>query len=472
MEGEAPVGRARPLTGVLRGGRAFPLPGLFTTASIGAGMRHCGARRLPCSHPAAVLGLLLLLSPRADADSVVLRIKAVNRVDRRQSVEVRASLPPRIGTNDIVSLGGLDLGYDVKTGTHYVHKTVEIEPLGNRTFDVALRDVWRINEAELEGIRSHAVGLVAKLARAGERQEKAAALAAEVQSSLDAVVRNQAENAIGRVSPAKHINAFDANLSTLRIVKRAVGHIENLVLETGQDTGKLLGLDRMDAKAQREEAPVEKQYKTAVYRITVTNPSPTRRQRVPKHNLPPEIKAYDVLNAGGLEVATDPDTGLSYVFSDVVEIEPASSVNFDITIRDKWDVNTLRLSLLQGQASNLLARVARRQRFKGVEDTVRDVLVEIAAVRSERGPDVVSPGYVEFFRAQSGKLDLVEQRIRRIESALRPIERNTLWGFTAQAPSMKTTWLIIYIILGFLALFSLFFFFRWYGKNKAERLQS
>jgi hypothetical protein len=37
-------------------------------------------------------------------------------------------------------------------------------------------------------------------------------------------------------------------------------------------------------------------------------------------------------------------------------------------------------------------------------------------------------------------------------------------------PDRRTTWVIIYIILAFLALFSLAFFFRWYGRTKAEDL--
>ncbi len=47
--------------------------------------------------------------------------------------------------------------------------------------------------------------------------------------------------------------------------------------------------------------------------------------------------------------------------------------------------------------------------------------------------------------------------------ALRPQTSSTKYGFKAKPPSMKTTWLIIYVILGFLALMSLLFFLRWYG---------
>ena len=37
-----------------------------------------------------------------------------------------------------------------------------------------------------------------------------------------------------------------------------------------------------------------------------------------------------------------------------------------------------------------------------------------------------------------------------------------------QAPTPKTTWIIIYIILGFLAVVSLLFFARWFGRGRGE----
>jgi uncharacterized membrane protein YuzA (DUF378 family) len=37
-------------------------------------------------------------------------------------------------------------------------------------------------------------------------------------------------------------------------------------------------------------------------------------------------------------------------------------------------------------------------------------------------------------------------------------------------PDKRTTWIIIYIILGFLGIFSLLFFLRWFGKGKSEKV--
>ncbi len=414
----------------------------------------------------AIWSLVAICSP-AWADKIVLRIKATNPTDRKQAVEIRSSLPPRVGTNDIISLGGLDLGYDVRNSTYFVHKTVDLGPRDGVAFDVNLRDIWRIPEAELGQIGKHATELVRKL-KGSDSHANATALLGEIERSVEGIRKAQAENAVGNVPAVQHINAYESNLNSLKRVQRDVGHLENLVLATGQDTGGLMGTERLEIKPQREEIPIG-QYKTAVYKITVANPSSARRQTVKiRHELPVEIKVYDVLDSGALEKGTDPDTGASYVFKDGVELGPGESVTYDIKIKDKWDVNEPRLALLERQASNLLIRVVARGKFVGVEDALRAVRADLAAIRAEKSPTVVDASYVAFFRAQTDRLELVHQRVQRIESALRPITNR--WGFKPSAPTPKTTWLIIYIILGFLAVFSLLFFLRWYGKGKGEKL--
>jgi hypothetical protein len=65
-------------------------------------------------------------------------------------------------------------------------------------------------------------------------------------------------------------------------------------------------------------------------------------------------------------------------------------------------------------------------------------------------------------------LNVVEEKLRRIDGLLRPIRRPKI-GFDLQAPNLKTTWLVIWGILGFLGVISLLFFLRWYGRSKSEQ---
>ena len=57
------------------------------------------------------------------------------------------------------------------------------------------------------------------------------------------------------------------------------------------------------------------------------------------------------------------------------------------------------------------------------------------------------------------------------KEALTPLDKTTKYGFRAKPPSMKSTWLIIYIILSFLLVLSLLFFLRWYVKTGSELME-
>ena len=60
------------------------------------------------------------------AGKVVLQIRAGNPLEKPQKVMIRSALPSRIGTNDILSTAGLDLGYDVRENVFYVHQEIEL----------------------------------------------------------------------------------------------------------------------------------------------------------------------------------------------------------------------------------------------------------------------------------------------------------------------------------------------------------
>jgi hypothetical protein len=220
----------------------------------------------------------------------------------------------------------------------------------------------------------------------------------------------------------------------------------------------------------KEDVPVD-QYRTAVIEISIINPSATEKKVASlRENLPEEIRVYDILSSGVLDVGTDFNTGSCYVYKDGIELAPGEKKTFTVSIRDKWDINQPRVRALLEDASNILNRVQQRGRYPGVEGAVTGVLEDLGGVSAEHGPDLVNDQYVAFFRGQAVRIDVIEQRLRRIEAAMKPIEKNVRFGFKVKPPSMKTTWVIIYVILGFLGLFSVLFFLRWFARSKGEGL--
>ena len=419
----------------------------------------------------ALLAVALLLAARADGSKLILRIRAGNPIDKPQVVEIRSKLPAGIGTNDILRLDGLELGYDVKSEVYYVHRELELGPKDTRVFDVEIRDIWTIPDDELAVLRSRAGALTAMLAGLSSL-ESASELNQEIERNLELIAAYQAENAMtAGAKPAQHIRAHEANLEVLARVKKDVGRIEDFVLAAGLNPGTLIEPPppTEDFGESFELSPDK--YRIAVYRVRVRNTSPTEARSIDvRSDMPLEIKAYDILDPAGLDVATDAKDGSCYVYKQGVEIPPDGEVVYNVRIRDKWHVNGPRAGSLRTRAQTLLERMEGREAYVPVVEMLRSVVEGLAAIEAEQGPETLSSEYVAFYRAQGRRVDVLEQKINRIESAMRPAKMTTKMGFDLDPPSMKTTWLIIYIILGFLAVVSLLFFFRWYGKTKAEQL--
>lgn len=396
--------------------------------------------------------------------TIVLRIRALNKLDKPQAVPIRSNLPPRIMTNDIVNRDGLELGYDLKSDTYYVHKNVLLGPGELEVFRVELKDIWVVPNALLDELKEHTDGLADKL-DGTKYGTTASAMHEQILESLGEMRTLQEKHKMRSGDEAlEHIRAYETNLRELELVRKYVGRLENLVLSTGQDTGKLMGGYKTSAKPRRDVELSDEDYKSAVIRITVRNTSPdASRTADVRRDLPPEIKINDVLESGELEVDNDVKTGTCFVFKNGVVIPPGEEKTYEVRIRDKWNVNQYRFGALREFAEDVLERVSARNRYKSVETRLNELIAEINSIEREETPKVLDDKYVAYFRGQSSRLDLIEQKINRIESALRPMRKPPEWGFPVKPPSMKSTWLIIYIILGFLALLSLLFFLRWFG---------
>lgn len=414
------------------------------------------------------MALALLLTAHAWADKVVLRIRAGNPISTTQSVYIKSNLPLGVGTNDIIDLDGMEIGYDIKSDLYYVYKELELGPNKGAVFNVQINDVWAVPQDDLKQLEAHAQQLVVKLAGT-DYEATAKDYLSEIATNLAAVVARQQASGIvpGVIKPMPHIRAYEANLEVLKRIKTDLGYLENLVLGTGQDIGDLLGTVKEAPLPEGGEVPLTGEYKSVVLTITVQNTSPKEGRVVPiEKNLPEEIKLQDVLGAGELDVAIRPESGLCYVFKKDVEIAPGETKVFEVTMRDKWNLGDLRVPELRKRAEALVERLGADGSFAAVEAALRGMLQELDEVEGAIGPELFNDRYVAFYRRQGEQLDRIEQKILRVESALRPQSKNTKLGFKAKPPSMKTTWLIIYIILGFLAIMSLLFFLRWYGGKK------
>ena len=411
--------------------------------------------------------LILSVSSAAStvlADRLVVKIQAANpSEDKEQSVPIRASLPARVSTNDIINLAGLSLGYDVKSDTYYVHGTIQLAPKEIVIREVVLNDIWLVDEADVKTLESRAgtlTGLLASTKHGAKAQEAGVA----VKQGVATILERQRDNRITRVSPVRHIQAYESNLKALQEVRQLVGQIENLALAEGINPGDTLVGDDRRAAAPRRDVHFPVAFGEAVVKITVRNTSPAQpRQVAIRHDLPPEVTIDDVLDSKGLSIRFEPREGVTSVYTNALDLAPLETKTFDVRIRDKWNVNGPRIDFLVAKIGELRVVMADRRNLEAVANMLDEAEARLTEVAGEKGPEGLTPAYIAFYRRQADRLDAIEQTVNRIDAALKPLE--TKRGFDIPAPDKKTTWLVIYAILGFLALISLLFFLRWFAKS-------
>jgi hypothetical protein len=408
------------------------------------------------------------------SESVILRLRAINPSESQaQKVEVKSYLPKPTTPADVVDVGDFELTYDMHKGQYMVRREVELAPKEVRSFQVELRDIWLIPEASLAELEAHA-GRLTDMLKGSAQAATAGELRDTIGKNTAALRERQNAYLITRAKAIDHIRAFESNLELLERARKDIGMLENFVIGIDKDPGKLEGVARSATGRPAAEVTPGATQGEAVIRIRISNPSVEKHSLPIKQDLPQEIQPADVLDADNLEVHFDSARRMCYVFGENVELEPKEEKLFEIRVRNRWAVAKERLDGLEGRATNLLALAAAAKTYTSVKALAQTIVQEIADIRRQKSPETVDQDYVARYRVQDQKLKDLEAKIVRLEELFQPrapIQKLPEAPILRiQPPSTKTTWIIIYIILGFLGILSLLFFLRWYGRSKAENV--
>lgn len=405
------------------------------------------------------------------AGTLTLKVRAINPSPTdKQPVEVKAFLPKPAGPDTVVSSGELKIDYDVTAQAYYVHQKVELAPGTNRTFEVVLNDIWVVPDETLRELGAHARAL-REATKGTEQAETARNVADVVDEALKAVEERQRAYAVGTAKPVDHISAYESNQQALEQVRKDIGALENLVIAAGKDPGRILGAARVSPPDMADLG--RSTDRVVVLHIKVTNPSLTEQKSPSLHQeLPAEVKPTDIVDAGGLQVGFDAGRGVSYVYAEAVKLAPTNSYEFEVKVRNPWFSDGEYLNRLRERAATL-AKVARdSQSYTSVVADAERLVTALDAMATNVPPATLNEDYVAFARQRIKRLRECDAGLMRLDELFQPRQRpQPEFGapmLNVKPPSRESTWRIIYIILGFLGVFSALFFLRWYGRGKAE----
>jgi hypothetical protein len=239
----------------------------------------------------------------------------------------------------------------------------------------------------------------------------------------------------------------------------------------------LLGAPTVLIAAPAEEA--------VVFKILAVNPSETETKDVSIRGvLPPEVKAENVVDADGLEVEYDSQLG-AYVVKGTVPLRPKGSVIKNILIEDVWLIPEAQFARLEQEVAEILEKLQGTtllERGQIMADAIQRRLRELRGHQAQ--PFLNPEAHISRYRDDVKALQLVESELVSLRqlmvmAALEPSQPAAIVmgdggeaaggaGHERGSLSILTTWKLIFVILGLLAVVSLSFFLVWQRQLKTQ----
>ncbi len=243
---------------------------------------------------------------------VTVNILAVNGTDKPREKNVEYLLPSDISAADVLDAAGLKVDYKIESGAYYVHGSVQLGPKESKTFKIRLRDVWRIDEKQIEKVKEQ-IEKSANLLKGTEYEQEAGPKKEALLNRINYILDQQQQFADNATKRIERFKVYEAELSKIRS-------------------------DSVSINYWRSLPPEEKDRN--IIRLVVETDSPSDNAKTTylhKHYLPSEVKPEHVVYPQGFDVGYD-DARQQLFLSKEEEFQPGEKKKYNIDILDVWTV--------------------------------------------------------------------------------------------------------------------------------------
>jgi len=417
-----------------------------------------------------------------------------------RTVPVKFYLPKEINPEDITEKGNFKIGYDFEKSSYYIYQEVTLEPRETMTLEIGMNDIWVIPAQEIEGLRQQAQKLLAAL-KDSEYYNQAKMLADNIFSRLEQIAQKQNQSGL---TVEERISGHSANTATLKDVKKDVSTLEDLAFEVcgpqAVPASGLMGEGTPSSKLAFTEniTPDIENAGTVKFQIELSNDSAEKKVMPLKYYLPVEIKPQYLVNKGELDAAYDYQKGIYHIYKDAVNLAPSEKKEFIIEVKDVWRIPERLIEILKAHTeklSSILASSEYKEFAKSLNDKIISELDNIKTVQDNSVSSVER--HIGDYRVSLEKLNEIKKDVAKLEKlvtqtggsagitleeaqkagfrgrgeggVLRGAKGMEMVGrsiFRGKAPDVTTSWKIIWIIVGFLAVVSFLFFILWWVQIK------
>ncbi|MGE5197131.1 MAG: hypothetical protein ACM3IL_01335 [Deltaproteobacteria bacterium] len=213
------------------------------------------------------------------------------------------------------------------------------------------------------------------------------------------------------------------------------------------------------------------------FRIVAINPSKTRSQKIQvKNYLPEEVTPKDIADLGGLELEYDSAKSIYYVYKTDLELAPGEMRVFEVEVEDIWNIPKEKIDELKERTDIILGKVKNTEYYekaKEVADTIYPRLSEIAASQADEA--ISREQHIGVYRQNTLTIDRIKEDLAKLEKMLAtaggPLAPEMLakTKIKAESPTKTMTWVVIFILIIFVALLAAVLFFSWHRQARITR---
>lgn len=249
-------------------------------------------------------------------------------------------------------------------------------------------------------------------------------------------------------------------------VRCAPPNIMRLCLRSFQSMLVLTVLAFPVSQALAQERPSQRE--NIRMSVVVVNPSETKTQTIPvKVYLPLEVTPDAIVNSAGLTLEYDTASSVYYLQKEDLQLAPKASHTFQVEIKDVWIIPEERIVSLRDQTKSVISRLEGTEFYETAKRLGEVIYSSLDTVIKTQNDDTVSSrSHIGIYRNNLSIIEQIKEDLedleKRVPSSGAPPVPDVLENqVKTDTPTKTTTWMIILIIMVFVAILGGVFFFTW-----------
>lgn len=404
-----------------------------------------------------------LILTKAYASDLFINILTVNGTEKTKNKEINHPLPKELAAEDIIDTAGLQLDYDVNQGGYVIKGSVQLKPKETKTFKIRVRDIWKIEQAQVDDIKD------------------------QIDQSLERL-KNTDYYQIGQVKKESLLQRLDYILAEQA---KYADNIDKRVdkFRTYADEIKNIRHDSMSIKYWRAKPPSAESSKIINYVIEVDNPKDKTVTKEDQYYLPAEVKPEYMAELQGFDVKYDPEKKQSYLIQKI-ELKPGEKKVFKVGIIDVWNISQTDIDNLKDRAQKAFKLLEKTNYAVSAQYLVANIKANLEKIETSQSIQREIKEHISAYRTNMKYFESAKNDVESLEELLEAVRetlersqlKNVLQKIKAlrsvseiskavfgKKPSINNTQKIILITIIFVALFTTAHYIYWGIRSKAAK---